>query len=71
MKVSVSLPDDDLAFVERYARDRGKTRSAVLHEAVQLLRQRDLAAEYESANDEWVSSGEADVWDAVTGDLLR
>ncbi|WP_326551010.1 hypothetical protein [Micromonospora sp. NBC_01813] len=71
MKVSVSLPDDDIVFVERYARECGKTRSAVLHEAVQLLRRRDLAADYESANDEWVASGEAELWDTATGDGLR
>jgi hypothetical protein len=71
MKVSVSLPDDDVAFVDRYARDNGTTRSATIHQAVQMLRRRDLAADYEAANDEWVASGEADVWDAATGDGLR
>ncbi|HEX8631837.1 MAG TPA: ribbon-helix-helix domain-containing protein [Catenuloplanes sp.] len=71
MKVSVSLPDDDIAFVDRYARDNRLTRSAAVHEALQLLRRRDLAADYEAAGNEWVASGEADVWDAVSGDGLR
>jgi Arc/MetJ-type ribon-helix-helix transcriptional regulator len=71
VKVSVSLPDDDVAFVDRYARDRGTTRSAAMHEAVQMLRRRDLAADYEAAHDEWVASGEASVWDVVTGDGLQ
>lgn len=71
MKVSVSLPDDDVAFVDRYAEDHGTTRSAAIHQAVQMLRRRDLAADYEAANDEWVASGEADLWDAATGDGLR
>ena len=71
MKVSVSLPEDDVEFVDRYARDRGTTRSAVMHEAVQMLRRRNLITDYEAANDEWVASGEAEVWDAVTGDGLR
>jgi Arc/MetJ-type ribon-helix-helix transcriptional regulator len=71
MKVSVSLPSDDVEFVDSYARERGATRSAVMHEAVEMLRRRNLAADYEAAHDEWVTSGEADLWDAVTGDGLR
>ena len=71
MKVSVSLPAEDVDFVDHYARDRGTTRSAVMHEAVQMLRRRDLALDYEAANDEWAASGEADVWDAVAGDGTR
>jgi Arc/MetJ-type ribon-helix-helix transcriptional regulator len=70
MKVSVSLPEDDIDFVDHYARERGATRSSVMHEAVQMLRHRNLAMDYEAANDEWVTSGEADIWDAVTGDGL-
>lgn len=71
MKVGVSLPDDDIAYVDRYAADHRMTRSAVLHEAVQMLRRRDLEADYAAAHDEWVESGEADLWDAVSGDGLR
>lgn len=70
MKVSVSLPEDDIDFVDHYARERGATRSAVMHEAVQMLRRRSLATYYEAANDEWVASGEADIWGAVTGEGL-
>ena len=71
MKVSVSLPDEDVDFVDRYARDNGTTRSAAMHEAVQMLRRRDLAADYEAASDEWAASGETDVWDAVSSDGQR
>lgn len=71
MKVSVSLPDDDVAFVDQYAHVHGTTRSAAVHQAIQTLRRRDLAQEYEAANDEWTASGEADIWDAVTSDGLR
>jgi Arc/MetJ-type ribon-helix-helix transcriptional regulator len=71
MKVSVSLPADDIDFVDSYARERGATRSAVMHEAVELLRHRGLTADYAAAHDEWVTSGEAELWDAVTGDELR
>jgi hypothetical protein len=71
MKVSVSLPDDDIAFVDHYAQVNGTTRSAAVHKAIQTLRRRDLAADYEAANDEWIASGEADIWDTVTSDGLR
>lgn len=71
MKVSVSLPEEDIDFVDHYARDRGTTRSAVMHEAVQMLRRRDLASDYEAANGEWEAGGEADVWNGVAGDGLR
>ena len=36
-----------------------------------MLRRRDLAADYEAANDEWIAGGEAELWDAVTGDGVR
>ena len=39
MKVSVSLPDDDVEFLDAYARSQGiESRSAVVHKAVRLLR---------------------------------
>ena len=71
MKVSVSLPGDDITFVDRYARENGMTRSAAIHEAVQALRLRNLASDYEAANDEWAASGDAELWDAATSDGLR
>jgi antitoxin MazE9 len=71
MKVSVSLPDDDVEFLDEYAaRQQAPSRSAVIHEAVRLLREIALEAEYGEAWDEWVTSGEAAVWDATTGDGL-
>jgi Arc/MetJ-type ribon-helix-helix transcriptional regulator len=70
MKLSVSLPDEDVAFVDDYARTHGTSRSAALHEAIVVLRSRDLAAEYEAAADEWDASGEAAAWDAVHADGL-
>jgi Arc/MetJ-type ribon-helix-helix transcriptional regulator len=44
MKVSVSLPEGDVEFLDAYARSHGyDSRSAVLHKAVGLLRSADLA----------------------------
>jgi hypothetical protein len=68
MKVSVSLPQEDVEFIDHFARDAGMTRSAALHEAVDALRRRGLADEYTAAYDEWTASGEAALWEAVSGD---
>lgn len=64
MKISVSLPDDDVAFID----ERGSNRSAVLHEAIQLMRERQLTADYTDAFSDWDSSDDAKLWDGVSGD---
>lgn len=68
MKVSVSLPEDDVRFLDDLAVDRGSSRSAVLHEAITLLRSRQLGSDYVAAWTEWEESGGADEWDVATGD---
>jgi Arc/MetJ-type ribon-helix-helix transcriptional regulator len=69
MKVSVSLPAEDVDYLDRYARDRGlDSRSAALHKAVRLLRASELGAAYESAWKEWEASEDAGLWDAATSD---
>lgn len=70
MKVSISLPEDDVAFLDDYARARGDSRSAALHRAVRLLRERGLGAEYAAAWDDWDAADEA-LWDAATGDGIE
>jgi antitoxin MazE9 len=71
MKVSVSLPGDDVAFLDEYARARGlESRSAAVHRAVRLLRVAELGAAYESAWDEWRTADDADAWEATSGDGL-
>lgn len=69
MKLSVSIPDDDVRFLDDYAREQGlDSRSAALHRAVRLLRTAELGAAYESAWDEWAA--DAASWDATAGDGL-
>ena len=69
MKVSVSLSDDDIEYLDRYAREqRLGSRSAALQKAVRLLRTSELGHSYEQAWDEWASSGDAEAWDQATGD---
>ena len=69
MKLSVSLPDEDVAFLDSYAASSGiASRSAVLHRAVRLLRAADLGSDYEDAWQEWAASGEAARWDDALAD---
>ncbi len=72
MKVSVSIPEDDVAFLDDYARTKGfDSRSAVLHKAVGLLRASELTDAYEDAWQSWAASTDAESWDAVSADGLE
>jgi Arc/MetJ-type ribon-helix-helix transcriptional regulator len=69
MKLSVSLPDDDVEFLDAYAEREGfASRSAVVHKAVRLLRASELGAAYEDAWDEWEASGERSRWEVTAAD---
>ena len=71
MKLSVSLPDDDVEYLDKYAASQGyKSRSAVVHKAVRLLRASELGEAYEAAWQDWESEGDARVWDSAAGDGL-
>jgi len=68
MKVSVSLPDEDVEFLDAYADSQGfASRSAVVHKAVRLLRASELGPAYEDAWDEW-SRRDADEWETTDRD---
>lgn len=69
MKMSVSLPGEDVAFLDEYARAHAyPSRSAVVHHAIRALRLGGLHEAYGDSWAEWDASGEADRWDAVVGD---
>lgn len=70
MKLSVSLPDEDVAVLDEHARKSGESRSAVLRQAVRLLRQSGLEEDYAAAWADWDRSGDRDLWEAATGDGL-
>jgi Arc/MetJ-type ribon-helix-helix transcriptional regulator len=71
MKVSVSLPDEDVQFLDSYAEAQGlPSRSAVLHKAVRLLRGVELAPAYEDAFVSWEDSDDAADWDMTASDNL-
>ena len=71
MKLSVSLPQDDVEYLDAYALAQGHmSRSAVLHKAVRTLRVTELGGAYEDAWDSWESSGDAAAWEPTIDDGL-
>lgn len=71
MKLSVSLPDADVEYLDAYAQNQGlDSRSAALQKAVRLLRASELGAAYEDAWTDWVKSEDAKLWEAATADGL-
>lgn len=71
MKLSVSLPDADVAILDEFVRTAGlASRSAAVHHAVRMLRLPELEQDYEAAWEEWAGSGDQAMWDAVAADGL-
>jgi len=71
MKVSVSLPDEDVEFLDSYAQAQGMdSRSAAVHKAVGLLRASQLEQAYEETWAAWSAAGDAEAWEATSGDGL-
>jgi antitoxin MazE9 len=71
MKVSVSLPGEDIQFLDEYAKEQGlESRSAALHRAVRLLRTAELSGTYEAAWEEWAAD-DASLWESTISDGLR
>ena len=71
MKLSVSLSNEDVEYLDAYAETQGlESRSAALQKAVRLLRASELGAAYEDAWAEWAGSEDSDLWDAATADGL-
>jgi Arc/MetJ-type ribon-helix-helix transcriptional regulator len=72
MKVSVSLPGEDVQFLDEYAKEQGlESRSAALHRAVRLLRTAELGGTYEAAWEEWAREDDGALWESTTGDGLK
>lgn len=71
MKISVSLPEEDVRFIDAYgAQANVRSRSAVIHKALAMLRSADLEAAYAAAWDEWSHSEDAELWDSTAADGL-
>jgi hypothetical protein len=68
MKLSVSVPSEDVAFLDRYASEHALgSRSAALHHAIQALRVSGLPGSYAEAWADW-DADDADAWETTTGD---
>lgn len=69
MKVSVSIPDEDVEFLDDYTKTHQiESRSAALHRAIRLLRASELGDAYAAAFTEWADDSSNDAWDNVVGD---
>lgn len=69
MKLSVSIPDTDLEFIDHYAAEHGvDSRSQVVQRALSLLRATELGDAYAAAWDEWEASGEEELWSVTVSD---
>jgi Arc/MetJ-type ribon-helix-helix transcriptional regulator len=62
VKISVSLPDSDVVFIDRFAAETGETRSGALHRAIRSLRYEILGEQYAAA------FAEGSPWDAPVPD---
>ncbi len=72
MKISVSLPDEDIEFLDEYAKNLGvPSRSAVIQRAVRLLRAAELGPAYAEAWREWEADDDENVWDTAVGDGIE
>lgn len=70
MKLSVSISEADVEFIDAYAENHGiGTRSAVLQRAVSILRTTELGADYAAAWEEWAD--EAAAWESAIDDGLE
>jgi Arc/MetJ-type ribon-helix-helix transcriptional regulator len=71
MKLSVSLPDEDVEYLDAYVQTQGLgSRSAALQKAVRLLRASELGAAYEDAWGAWSPADDAALWDEAIADGL-
>lgn len=70
MKLSISLPEKDIAFIDRQIADHGEpSRSAVVRKALRRLRSEDLRRQYARLWAEW--DDEDDAWDVTVGDGIE
>ncbi|MFB9660862.1 ribbon-helix-helix domain-containing protein [Glycomyces mayteni] len=71
MKVSLSIPDEDIRFLDKYAHDHGfPSRSAAVQHCIALLRNAELKQQYKLAMQEWRDSPDSELWESTVGDGL-
>lgn len=71
MKLSVSLPDEDVAVLDAYVERLGlSSRSAGIQRAVRMLRFPTLEGDYAAAWEEWSAGDGENSWSNAIGDGL-
>jgi Arc/MetJ-type ribon-helix-helix transcriptional regulator len=69
MKLSVSVPSEDIAFLDAYAAEHDLgSRSAALQRAIRALRVSALPGSYAEAWTDWEDDGDAEAWDPTAAD---
>lgn len=69
MKLSISLSEEDLAALDKYARAAGlRSRSAAIQHAIRSLGDPELEDAYAEAWEEWQASGDAEAWESAAAD---
>ncbi len=69
MKLRVSIPDEDVEFLDQYGLKQGSnSRSAVFLQAIRLLSTSQLGSVYAEAWSESSLSGDEELWDTTSGD---
>lgn len=72
MKLSVSLPEKDVEFLDFYMTEHDlDSRSAALQAVLRTLRDLQLQDAYAQAFAEWEGTEDAELWDRTTGDGIE
>lgn len=72
MKLSISLPDEDVEFLDSYSAEHGiATRSATLQRAVRMLKASNLGRDYAESWEEWETSGDGELWEGIVSDGIE
>jgi Arc/MetJ-type ribon-helix-helix transcriptional regulator len=72
MKLSVSIPIEDVEFLDGYASAHAlASRSAAMQRAIRALRLSELGESYDDAWTEWSKGPDVERWERVTADGLQ
>ena len=72
MKLSINLQDEEVGFLDAYARSRGiRSRSGVVSAALRLLHRQEALDDYAAAFAEWSDEEDSKAWDRTSSDGLR
>ena len=69
MRLTITMTEGEASFLDEFAARAGlDSRSAVVRQAIALLRANQLTRDYAKAFDEWADSDDTDAWEATTSD---